>query len=479
MNLTLSSYISQVKSGKLNPVDFVNESLAKAKKLNIQTNAFVRFHEDYAIANISDFATRELCGAPIGIKDLVMTKWYTTSCASKILENYVPPYSATCFQKLEQAGGLMIGKTNCDQFGMWSSNENSHFGQVNNIYWSNRTPGGSSWWSAVAVASGVCLGAFGTETGGSARMPANCCNLVGLKPSYGRISRYGIAPYASSFDQLSLLNLDVQDTTILFSHLVGKDSKDATNFATKPWEIQNWKNFKKRDISKTKIAVPKQFWTDGLDNRIYDATRSTIRKLEKLWATVEEVDLPILEFIIPMYYILVTAELSANLARLDGVRFGSQDDTNKFADIKDYYTKIRSDWFLDETKRRILTWTFVLNSANYEWFYLQAQQAREVLKYEFANLYKKYDCIIGPVSPEVPWKLDSEKISDPVKMYLADIYTVTSNLAQNCSISVPNGFITEWDESLPNGIQIMADRGREDVLFGIWWVIESLAISSN
>jgi len=368
----------------------------------------------------------------------------------------------------------MIGKTNCDQFGMWSSNENSYFGNITSIFGSNRTPWWSSWWSAVAVSSGVCLGSFASDTGWSTRLPACFCNIVWLKPTYWRISRYGISPLWSSFDQLWLMTQNIEDLTILLSHIAGQDIQDATSIVTTSQEIQNWKNFKNYDISKVKIAVFKQFWADGLDDRIYKNIRKTIRELEKLWATIEEVDFQMLEYVIPMYYILQTAEASTNLARLDGVRYWLQDDTNKYNNIKEYYTKIRSDWFLDETKRRILTWTFVLNSTNYEWFYLQAIQAREVRKSEFSNIFKKYDCVIWPVSPELAWKLDSDKIEDPVKMYLADIYTVVSNLAQNCSISVPNGFITEWEEKLPNWIQIMADIGREDILFWIWWVIEKI-----
>ncbi len=402
-----------------------------------------------------------------------MTKWYETSCASKILKWYIPPFSSTAFINLEKNWWLMIGKTNCDQFWMWSSTENTIFGPTINPYGTNRIAGWSSGWSTVAVATDLCLWALWTDTGGSCRQPASLCNIVWLKPTYGRVSRYGVNAYASSFDQIWTLTKTVEDAKILLSSIDWFDDKDATSVQRNDHKDRD-KAFTDFNIKWKKIAVPNQFFGEWLDPKVKTNILETVNKLEKKWAIVEYIDFPILDNVLSMYYILTTAELSTNLSRLDGMRYWLQYDSSQFENIQAYYKKIRTDWFLKETRRRILTWTFVLNSDNYEGYYLKALKARKLLQQEFEKLFKQYDCIVWPVSPEIARKIWDNTKKDPVKMYLADIYTVTSNLAQNCSMSVPNGFIEDQWEQMPVWIQIIADKWKEDMLFGIGNVIEKL-----
>lgn len=474
MNLTLKQYIAWVEKWTFSPKEVVEHYMQKAKEKNSDYFAFIRFHEDYVQNNIENFSTRKLKAAPIGIKDLILTRDHESSGWSKILTWYIPPYSATVFEKLEANGWMMLWKTNCDQFGMWSATEHSYFGKTINNNWTNRVPGWSSGGSAVAVAGDLCLWALWTDTGWSSRQPAFMCGCVWLKPTYGRNSRYGVMPYASSFDQVGVFAKTVEDSKIILESIAWFDTNDSTT-VDHDSDIKDWsKSFENINIKNFKFALPKEFIWNWLDPRIKSEFMKMVEYLRKNWATVDEIDLPILNATLPTYYTLVPAEVSTNLSRLDGVKFGLQSDSMDHESISQYYNEIRSNWFGDEAKRRILIWTFVLSSANYKWFYLKAQKVRNQLKSEINELFKKYDIILSPTSPELAWKI-WEKADDPMKEILADLYTVTANLVWIPAISVPTGFIEDKWEKMPRWIQLMAWKRREDNLFAVGnWIEKTI-----
>jgi len=481
MDLTLKDYIT---NDTLLAQDIVKNYLEKAKKLNADYFSFVRFHEDYVAAHLDEFASRPLKAAPIGIKDIILTQDYITSCGSKILEDYISPYSATCFLNLEKNWGLMLGKTNMDEFAMWSTTETSYFGKSKNPYGVERSPGWSSGWSAAAVASGVCMGALWTDTWGSIRQPAAWCNIVWIKPTYGMVSRYGVQSMASSLDQVGVMTKTVDDAEILLKAIAGFDPKDsqsdlrADDFIN--WlvleggklKIENWKLNPKN----FKIWVPKEALWEWLDPKIKALFLATVEKLRTSWIIVEEMSLPMLAYSVPMYYTLMPAEVSTNLARFDGIKFGLQSDSMDADTIQKYYEKVRSEWFGDEAKRRILLGTFVLSSANYEWYYLKAQRAREELQAEFDVVFKTYDIILTPTTPEVAWKIGA-KTDDPLKMYLADMYTIPANMWGLPAMSIPMGMVEDQGEMMPTWIQMMADKRAENKLFGFGRYLEKIVKS--
>lgn len=471
MNLTLKEYIT---NDTFKAQDVVKSYLDTAKNNNADYFSFVRFHEDYIEAHLDEFATRPLKAAPIGIKDIILTQDYITSCGSKILENYVSPYSATCFLNLEKNGWLMIGKTNMDEFAMWSTTETSYFGKTKNVYGTDRIPGWSSGWSAAAVASGACIAALGTDTGGSVRQPAACCGIVGMKPTYGMVSRYGVQSMASSLDQVGVMTKTVDDAEILLKAIAWFDQKDSQSdpradefVSSEQWIV------KSEECKKFKIGVAKEALWEGLDPKIKVLFLETIEKLRSSWVLVEEISLPMLAYSVPMYYILMPAEVSTNLARFDGIRFGLQSDSTGAETLQKYYESIRSEWFGEEAKRRILLGTFVLSSANYEWYYLKAQKAREELQAEFDMVFANYDIILTPTVPEVSWKLGSRS-DDPLKMYLADMYTIPANMWWLPAMSIPMGMVEDQWEMLPTGIQLMAQKWAEPKLFGFGRYLEKL-----
>lgn len=471
MDLTLKTYIDD---SSLVAQDVVKTYLEQAKKLNADYFSFIRFHEDYVAAHLDEFASRPLKSAPIWIKDIILTQDYITSCGSKILEEYVSPYSATCFLNLEKNGGLMIGKTNMDEFAMWSTTETSYFGKSKNPYGTERSPGWSSGWSASAVASWVCLWALGTDTGWSIRQPAAWCGIVWIKPTYGMVSRYGVQSMASSLDQVGVMTKTVEDAEILLKAIAGFDPKDsqsdpkADHFVNDKWWIIDDKL-----IKKFKIWVPKEALWEWLDPQIQALFLATIEKLRAAWIVVEEISLPMLAYSVPMYYTLMPAEVSTNLARFDGIKFGLQSDSMDVDTIQWYYEKIRSEWFGDEVKRRILLGTFVLSSANYEWYYLKAQKAREELQSEFVSIFETYDILLTPTTPEVAWKIGA-KTDDPLKMYLADMYTIPANMWGLPAMSIPMWMVEDQWEMMPTGIQLMWDKRTENKLFAFGKYVEKL-----
>ncbi len=470
MKLTLKEYIT---GDKYVSQDVVNEYLTTAKQLNADYFSFIRFHQDYIDAHLDEFAQRPLKAAPIGIKDIILTQDYISSCWSKMLEGYVSPYSATCFLNLEKNWGLMIGKTNMDEFAMWSTTESSYFGITKNIYGIDRTPWWSSGWSAVAVASGACMAALGTDTWGSIRQPAAWCGIVGIKPTYGMVSRYGVQSMASSLDQVWVMAKTVDDAEILLRAIAWFDPKDsqsdprADDFVDDQWLITNDQS------KKFKIGVPKEALWDGLDPKIKALFLDTIQKLRADWVIVDDISLPMLSYSVPMYYTLMPAEVSTNLSRFDWIKFGLQSDSMDAESLQKYYETIRSEWFGDEAKRRILLGTFVLSSANYEWYYLKAQKAREELQTEMDMIFAHYDIILMPTVPEVAWKIGSTT-NDPLKAYLADMYTIPANMWGLPAMSLPMGLVEDQWEMMPTWIQLMAQKWSEKKVFGFGRYLEIL-----
>jgi len=477
MSLTLKQYISWVESGEINVENVVSKYLDKVEN-NIwwNLNVFLRAHRDYVKDNLDIIKNSTLKWAPVVFKDNIMTKWYISSCGSKMLENYVSPYSATCFRNMEKNWWLLLWKTNMDEFAMWSSTETSYFGNTLNNWGTNRVPGGSSGWSAVAVAADMCLAALWTDTGWSVRQPAAFCGIVGLKPTYGRVSRYGVQSMASSLDQVWTLTKTVEDAEILLNAIMWFDERDS-NSDKRADELIKSNNVDKssaRKINEYKIALPKQVFGEGLNPKIKSRIESVILKLRDMWVQIDEVDLPVLDYGISIYYTLMPAEVSTNLARFDGIRFGLQEHTLDHDNIQEYYKHIRTEWFWEEVKRRIALWTFVLNSANYEWYYLKALQVRQKMKNDMAKIFENYDLILSPTTPDVAWKI-GEKIDDPLKMYLEDMYTVPANLAWLPAISVPVGTIEDRGEDMPVGLHLIADSWKEDDLFVVGREVEKLA----
>ncbi len=471
MQLTLKEYLHSDMKAQ----DIVKNYLETAKTLNADYFSFVRFHEEYVDTHLDQFASRPLKAAPIGIKDIILTQDYITSCGSKILENYIGPYSATCFLNLEKNGGLMIGKTNMDEFAMWSTTETSYFWKSKNIYGTDRTPGWSSGWSAAAVASWAVIGALGTDTWGSIRQPAAWCGIVWIKPTYGMVSRYGVQSMASSLDQVGVMTKTVDDAEILLKAIAWFDPKDSQSDPRADDFVNNKNSLDEKSVKIFKIGVPKESLWEGLDPQIKKLFLATIEKLRADGIIVDEISLPMLAYSVPMYYTLMPAEVSTNLARFDGIKFGLQSDSMDVDTLQKYYETIRSEWFGEEAKRRILLGTFVLSSANYEWYYLKAQKAREELQAEFDTIFAQYDIILTPTVPEVAWKIGS-RTDDPLKVYLADMYTIPANMWGLPAMSIPMGMVEDQWEMMPTWIQLMAQKWSEDKIFGFGKYLEKLLV---
>ena len=469
-NLTLKSYIQWVEEWKINAVDVIKLYLDKATKDSDNLHAFVRLHPDYVNENSDNFKNLPLRWVPIWIKDNIMTKWYISSVGSKMLENYVAPYSATCFKNLEAKWWLMIGKTNMDEFAMWSSTEYSAFWNTRNPYWTNRIPWGSSGWSAAAVAWDLCLAALWTDTWGSIRQPAALCGIVWLKPTYGRVSRYGVQSMASSFDQVWVLTKTVEDARIMLEAICGYDENDSQSNKKADKKDFEDLNLKESDI---KIAVPNEAFNDALDSRVKELFLAKIDELKSHWYTVDYVDLPILKHVSAIYYMLISAEVTSNLGRFDGIRFGLQEDMKWMKELHDYYTKIRMEWFWSEVKKRILLGNYVVTKENYEKYYLRGYKARKLLQSELTKFYKNYHAILTPTTPTPAWKF-WEKMSDPLLMYLEDMYTVTANLVWIPAISIPMWTVEDRWETLPVWIQLMWWKWQEGLLL---YVAEKIEIS--
>lgn len=405
----------------------------------------------------------DLVGIPIAYKDNISTKNLLTTCGSKMLENFVPPYDATVVERLEKAGVILVGKTNLDEFAMGSSTENSAFFTTKNPWDLTRVPGGSSGGSAAAVAMGEAVLGLGSETGGSIRQPAAFSGVVGLKPTYGLVSRYGLVAFASSLDQIGPLARDVKDCALLTNYLAGHDPADSTSAQV---ESVDFKKALVTDVKDLRIGIPSEYFTQGVDTEISERIKECVQILLSLGANADEVSLPHTVAALPTYYIIAPAEASSNLARFDGVRYGYRAETSNLTDM---YTLTRSQGFGAEVKRRIMLGTYALSSGYYDAYYLKAQKVRTLIKNDFDQVFKKFDVLITPTTPTTAFKL-GENINNPLAMYMSDVLTVTANLAGIPAISIPVGFDSN---GLPIGLQIMSKHFNEATLFRVAYTLES------
>ena len=407
--------------------------------------------------------TSKLAGIPIGIKDNICTKGVKTTCASRMLENFISPYDATVIEKINNERLISLGKLNMDEFAMGGSTEHSYFKKTKNPWNLNKVPGGSSGGSAAAVAAGLVPWALGSDTGGSVRQPAAFCGVVGLKPTYGLISRYGLVAFASSLDQIGTLTKDVEDAAILLNIIAGHDEKDTTSANR---EKIDYTKCLQNDVKGLKIGIPKQYFGDGINSEVKDAINEVIKQYEKMGAIVEECSLDVADYALATYYIIACAEASSNLGRFDGIRYGYR--TKNFNDLKDLYKNSRSEGFGEEVKRRIILGTYVLSSGYYDAYYKKAQQVRTLVKNEFENNFKKYDVILTPTSPNVAFDIGS-KIDNPLEMYLSDVCTVPVNIAGLPAISIPCGVNSE---GMPIGFQLIGNHFEEATILNAAYAYE-------
>ncbi len=436
-------------------------------------HAFLSVDNDYALAQaarIDDLAAKgkplpKLAGVPFGIKDVLTLEGFSATAGSKILEGYRPPYTATAVKKLADAGAIFLGKLNCDEFAMGSSNENSAYGPVHNPHDLDRVPGGSSGGSAAAVAAGMAVATLGTDTGGSIRQPASFCGVVGVLPTYGRVSRYGLIAFASSLDRIGPFAASVRDAATVLGVIAGHDLMDATS---SPLPVPDYTANLDLGVKGMKLGVPAEYFAEGLDPEVRSAIEAGIDKLRAAGAEIRAISLPHTRYAIPTYYVIATAEASANLARFDGVRYGlraPQSDT-----LAAMYRRTRDLGFGAEVKRRILLGTYVLSHGYYDAYYRKAQQVRRLLADDFLTAFRDVDAILTPTAPTPAFKL-GEKSGDPVAMYLADIYTVTASLAGICGVSVPCG---QSKAGLPIGMQILGKHFDEATIFRVGHTLENL-----
>jgi aspartyl-tRNA(Asn)/glutamyl-tRNA(Gln) amidotransferase subunit A len=452
-DLTLQEIHTQLSTKQITVSDLVNESYKRIGQVDGKVRAFLQLDEENARATaalldgqLGKSDTRGLLfGLPIGIKDNIVTEGVTTTCASQFLRNFNPVYDATVVTKLKEAQAVSIGKLNMDEFAMGGSNENSSFHPTYNPWNTEYVPGGSSGGSAAAVAAGEVYFSLGSDTGGSIRQPAAYCGIVGLKPTYGLVSRFGLVAFASSLDQIGPLTKNVEDSAYLLQTIAGHDPKDSTSAQV---EIPDYINALSGDVKGLRIALPKEYMGEGIDPAVREAVLSALKVLESLGAIVEEVSLPHSEYAVATYYLLASSEASSNLARFDGVRYGVRAENP--ANLLDLYHRSRSEGFGPEVKRRIMLGTYALSSGYYDAYYLKAQKVRTLIKQDFDQVFDHYDVVIGPTAPTTAFKVGSQ-VNDPLTMYLNDILTIPVNLAGVPAISVPCGF----DDGLPIGLQII------------------------
>jgi len=461
--LTIKEAHNGLVAKKFTSVELTEACLAEIKKLNKKLNVFITVTEYEALEQAKEVDKKIAAGAEIGIlegvpmaiKDNILVKDIRCTSGSKILENYIATYDATVVEKLRIAGAVILGKTNLDEFAMGASTETSHFGPTKNPHDLKRVPGGSSGGSAAAVAANMCIYALGSDTGGSVRQPASFCGVVGMKPTYGAVSRYGLMAMASSLDQIGPIAKTVEDAEIVFDVIRGKDEMDSTTV-----ERVNKKENKQISIKGLKVGLPKEYFIGGMDDEVEKCVLDVVEKFRKAGAEIIDVSLPHAEYTLATYYIIVPAEVSANMARYDGVRYGYK--TKKAKTLLDTYLKTRAEGFGDEVKRRIMLGTYALSAGYYDAYYLQAQRMRTLIRQDFLKVFKEVDCLVMPTSPTTAFKI-GERIDDPLTMYLSDVFTVSANVAGLPAISVPVGEANK----LPVGVQIMAPWFGEEKLFEI------------
>ncbi|OOM71861.1 glutamyl-tRNA(Gln) amidotransferase subunit A [Clostridium puniceum] len=472
MKMNLKEMVSKIKSGELTSEAVVQSYIDEILKTESSVNAFLTLTCDEALAKAKEIDTKikagktlgALAGIPIAIKDNICTEGVNTTCASKMLEDFIPPYDATVVKKLLAEDAIIIGKTNMDEFAMGSSNENSAFKKTLNPRDLARVPGGSSGGSAAAVAGKMASVSLGSDTGGSIRQPAAFCGVVGLKPTYGLVSRFGLIAFGSSLDQIGPFSNSVEDSAYILNIISGTDEYDSTSI--RDLKEIDYTACLKDGIKGMKIGVPKEFFGEGLDEEIKASVKKSLEVLEELGAEVETFSLPIIKDGLAAYYIMSSAEASTNLARYDGIRYGYK--TTNYTNLDELMENSRTEGFGAEVKRRIMMGTYALSSGYYDAYYNKADKFRQKLRYDLKNTFKKYDLIVGPVSPVLPFKI-GEKNADPLAMYLADIYTINVNLAGNPAISIPSGISSE---GLPIGIQLMGDMLCEEKIFKAAYSLE-------
>jgi aspartyl-tRNA(Asn)/glutamyl-tRNA(Gln) amidotransferase subunit A len=463
--LTIHELQEKIKAGETTSTEIVQAVFRRIDAVEKDVHAYILLTREKALEGaahadeeIKKGNIKTLTGIPIALKDLLCTKGVTTTCASHILHNYVPPYDATVVEKLRDAGAVFTGKTNMDEFAMGSSTETSYFGITKNPWDLERIPGGSSGGSAAAVVADECIAAIGSDTGGSIRQPAALCGVVGMKPTYGRVSRYGLVAFASSLDQIGPFTKDVEDCAIMMNILAGYDPRESTSV---PADVPDYRQFLSRGIGGWKVGIPKEYFIEGIDAEVKDAIQQTIKVIEGLGAKCIEVSLPHTEYCLAVYYIIAPAEASSNLARYDGVKYGFRSLDGR--DLMEMYKKSRSAGFGAEVKRRIMLGTYVLSSGYYDAYYKKASQVRALIKQDFDEAFKQCDVLLTPTTPTPAFKI-GEKTDDPLQMYLSDIFTISTNLAGIPGMVVPCGFTRA---GLPVGVQFLAGHFEEGKLIQI------------
>ena len=460
LNMSAVSLAKAIKAGETTAVEAMEAVIAQIEKSEKDLNCYVTFDKEAALASAKEVQakieagelTGPLAGVPFAIKDNMCTKGVLTTCSSKILENFIPQFDSEAVKRLTDAGAVIIGKTNMDEFAMGSTTETSAYGPTKNPRNTEHVPGGSSGGSAAAVAANECFAALGSDTGGSIRQPASYCGVVGMKPTYGTVSRYGLIAYGSSLDQIGPLCKDVTDCATIMEVIAAHDPKDSTSVER---EDTDFTSALVDDVKGLRIGIPRDYFGEGLDPEVKEAVLNAAKVLESKGAVVEEFDLSLVEYAIPTYYTIAAAEASSNLERFDGVKYGYR--ASDYEGLHNMYKKTRSEGFGPEVKRRIMLGSFVLSSGYYDAYYLKALRVKAMIKKAFDEAFAKYDLILGPVAPTTAPKLGSS-LSDPIKMYLGDIYTISVNLAGLPGISVPCG---KDSKGLPIGVQMIGDCFKE------------------
>ena len=460
LNMSAVSLAKAIKAGETTAVEAMEAVIAQIEKSEKELNCYVTFDKEAALASAKEVQakieagelTGPLAGVPFAIKDNMCTKGVLTTCSSKILENFIPPFDSEAVKRLTDAGAVIIGKTNMDEFALGSTTETSAYGSTKNPRNTEHVPGGSSGGSAAAVAANECFAALGSDTGGSIRQPASYCGVVGMKPTYGTVSRYGLIAYGSSLDQIGPLCKDVTDCATIMEIIAAHDTKDSTSVER---DDTDFTSALVDDVKGLRIGIPRDYFGEGLDPEVKEAVLNAAKVLESKGAVVEEFDLSLVEYAIPTYYTIAAAEASSNLERFDGVKYGYR--ASDYEGLHNMYKKTRSEGFGPEVKRRIMLGSFVLSSGYYDAYYLKALRVKAMIKKAFDEAFAKYDLILGPVAPTTAPKLGSS-LSDPIKMYLGDIYTISVNLAGLPGISVPCG---KDSKGLPIGVQMIGDCFKE------------------
>ena len=471
--LSIGDIRNSIESGERKASAIAEASFEKIKARDPQIHAYLSTSRERALeqaSRIDDLAAKGkplpvLAGVPVGIKDVLTIEGLQATAGSKILEGYRAPYTATAVQKLEAAGAVVLGKLNCDEFAMGSSNENSAYGPVHNPHALDRVPGGSSGGSAAAVAAGMAVATLGTDTGGSIRQPASFCGVVGVLPTYGRVSRYGLIAFASSLDRVGPFTANVRDAATVLGVIAGHDPQDATS---SPLPITDYTAELDKGVAGLRLGVPSEYFAEGLDPEVRAAVERSIDQLRAVGASIKPISLPHTRYAVPTYYVVATAEASANLARFDGVRYGFR--AKDAGTLSAMYRRSRDLGFGAEVKRRIMLGTYVLSAGYYDAYYKKAQQVRRLLAEDFLKAFTEVDAILTPTAPTPAFKL-GEKVDDPVSMYLADIYTVTASLAGICGLSVPCG---KSSEGLPIGVQILGKYFDEAMILRVAQTVEAL-----